>query len=93
MLQKIKTAVALRYPSEAEAPIITLKEKGALAKRMIEIAKENDIPLVEDETLANVLSVQEIGACVPEETWNVVAKVFAYIKKVENMNAKGIFKN
>ena len=76
-------AVALKYPKGAETPLIAAKEKGLLARRMVEIAKENDIPLVQDELLQNVLSVQDIGSCIPENTWQAVASIFAYIAKLE----------
>ena len=76
-------AVALKYPKGAEAPLIAAKEKGLLARRMVEIAKENDIPVVQDELLQNVLSVQDIGSCIPENTWHAVASIFAYIAKLE----------
>ena len=81
------SAVALRYPPDAEAPLIAAKERGRLAKRMLEIAEENKIPVIEDEVLENVLSIQEVGRCVPEETWEAVAAIFAYILKVEKKNA------
>lgn len=80
-------AVALRYPHQVEAPIITAKESGRLAARMVELAKENDVPIVQDDVLANVLSVQQIGSAIPEETWLLVARIFAFIKKVEDTNA------
>ena len=80
-------AIALRYPQNVEAPVISAKESGFLAKRMLEIAKENDVPVVRDELLANVLSVGQIGACIPEETWLCVAEIFAFIQKVENKDA------
>lgn len=73
-------AVALKYPENAVAPMIAAKERGFLAHRMVEIARENDIPVVEDDLLENVLSIQDVGQCVPEETWEVVAGVFAYIQ-------------
>ncbi|MBP5442860.1 MAG: EscU/YscU/HrcU family type III secretion system export apparatus switch protein [Treponema sp.] len=81
------SAVALKYPLDAEAPLIAAKERGRLAKRMIEIAEENKIPVIEDDVLENVLSIQDIGQCIPEETWEAVAAIFAYILKVEKLNA------
>ena len=81
------SAVALKYPLDAEAPLIAAKERGRLAKRMIEIAEENKIPVIEDDVLENVLSIQDIGQCIPEETWEAVAAIFAYILKVEKKNA------
>lgn len=93
MAKNKKSAVALRYPSNAQEPLIAAKEKGVLAERMIAIARENDVPVVENEMLTNVLSVQQIGQCIPEETWLAVAQIFAYINKVENDNAKNVYKN
>ena len=81
------SAVALKYPLDAEAPLIAAKERGRLAKRMIEIAEENEIPVIEDDVLENVLSIQDVGQCIPEETWEAVAAIFAYILKVEKLNA------
>ncbi|HBB42388.1 MAG TPA: hypothetical protein DEO40_06695 [Treponema sp.] len=77
-------AVALRYPENSVAPMIAAKEHGFLAKRMIEIAEENDIPVVEDDILENILSIQDVGQCVPEETWFAVAGIFAFIKTLES---------
>ncbi|MBO5607613.1 MAG: EscU/YscU/HrcU family type III secretion system export apparatus switch protein [Treponema sp.] len=77
-------AVALKYPENSVAPMIAAKERGFLAKRMIEIAEENDIPVVEDDILENILSIQDVGQCVPEETWFAVAGIFAFIKTLES---------
>lgn len=75
-------AVALKYPDNAVAPMISAKEKGFLAYKMISIAKENNIPVIEDDVLENVLSIQDVGQCVPESTWQAVAGVFAYIRSI-----------
>jgi len=80
-------AVALKYPENAVAPIIAAKEHGNLARRMIEIAEENNIPVVEDDILENVLSVQDVGQCIPEDTWFAVAGIFAFIARLEGENA------
>lgn len=92
-MKKQSTAVALRYPADAEAPIITAKEKGLLADRMVEIAECNNIPVVKNELLTNVLSVQQLGQCIPEETWQTVAEIFVYIQKLENGNAEKFYQN
>lgn len=80
------TAVSLKYPKNVEAPLITAKSSGVFAQRMVEIARENDIPIVEDGLLANVLSVHQIGECIPENTWEAVAGVFAMISYLEKQN-------
>lgn len=80
------SAVALKYPEDVPVPFISIKENGLLAKRMIEIAKENDVPIVKDDVLENVLSLYEVGSCIPENTWYAVAGIFAYIIRLENKN-------
>ncbi len=75
--------VALKYPEGAPAPFITAISSGNQTKRLLEIARENGIPVVENEGLADFLSVQEIGQCVPEETWDAVAKIFAFVIDLE----------
>lgn len=77
------SAVALKYPPYAEAPLIIAKEKGVLAERMVEIAEKNGIPVVKDEVVSNVLSVAEIGDCIPESAWTAVAGIFAMIRNLE----------
>lgn len=77
-------AVSLRYPQNAKAPFVSAKSSGALAKRMVEIAEENGIPVVEDDIAANVLSVRQIGECIPECTWEAIASIFALIADMES---------
>ena len=80
-----KCAVALKYPENAEAPFIVAKEKGKLSERLIEIARENNVPVVENEIAANILSVSEIGSMIPESTWGIVAEIFAVIVNYDKM--------
>ena len=60
MKRKQRVSVSLKYPQNVDAPLITAKAEGILAKRMVDIARENDIPVVEDDVLANVLSLIHI---------------------------------
>jgi Uncharacterized homolog of the cytoplasmic domain of flagellar protein FhlB len=78
-----KKSVALKYPDGAPAPFITACAKGALAQKILEIAEENSIPVVKNKETADILSVQEIGSFVPEETWTILAAVFAFVKNTE----------
>lgn len=78
-MQKIKKAVSLKYPEGAPAPFITASGKGIVAEKILETARENDIKIVENKELTDFLSVQEIGTCVPESIWPVLAKIFAFV--------------
>ena len=82
----IKKAIALKYPKDFDAPFICANEKGFLAKRLVELAKENDVPVVEDVLLANILSAEEVGSMIPESTWQALAVIFAFVVKAESRN-------
>lgn len=78
-MQRIKKAVALKYPEGAAAPFVTVTAKGELAQKILDAAEENDITIVKNDELTDFLSVQEIGTCVPETVWPVLAKIFAFV--------------
>ncbi|MCI5696762.1 MAG: EscU/YscU/HrcU family type III secretion system export apparatus switch protein [Treponema sp.] len=78
-MQRIKKAVALKYPEGAAAPFVTVTAKGELAQKVLDAAEENDITIVKNDELTDFLSVQEIGTCVPETVWPVLAKIFAFV--------------
>ncbi|HAH60525.1 MAG TPA: flagellar protein FhlB [Treponema sp.] len=80
---RAKKAVALKYPEGAPAPFVTAAARGMLAEKILEIAEKNSIPVVKNDDMADVLSVREIGSFVPEETWNVLAAVFAFVLNTE----------
>jgi flagellar biosynthesis protein len=82
-------AAALSYPEGFDAPLIVCNGRGKTAQRIMEIAKTENIPIIHEEKTAQVLSCCEINTYVPEETWKVLAGIFAYIQKVEeNENKK-----
>ena len=53
--EKIKQAVALSYDPKDNAPTVIASGKGALAERIIEKAKEANVPLHRDDKLADTL--------------------------------------
>ena len=62
---KKKQAIALQYNPGDEAPTIVASGMGIVADKIIEKAKESDVPLYEDSKLANTLSKLEIGDMIP----------------------------
>lgn len=76
-----KAAVALSYTGEEPAPVIVASGKNELAKRLLEIAREHEIRVVEDPLLADILSDVEIGNCIPRETWEAVAALFVFFER------------
>ncbi|MGE4293502.1 MAG: flagellar type III secretion system protein FlhB [Desulfovibrio sp.] len=79
-------AVALSYnPLEAPAPLLLAKGAGAVAERIKDIARENNIPIREDKSLAQALYKQvEIGDTIPEELFQAVAAILARLDRFRN---------
>ncbi|WP_174733910.1 EscU/YscU/HrcU family type III secretion system export apparatus switch protein [Mesobacillus harenae] len=84
-----KEAVALSYdPGKADAPKIVARGKGITAESIIEKAKENQIPIQEDATLVEILSQLNINDKIPEELYEAVAEVFAFIYRADQEAGK-----
>ena len=86
--KKMKTAVALEYNPGEEAPKIIASGKGFLAEKIIEKAKESDVPVHKDEHLAQSLSRLEIGDYIPKELYQVVAEVLLFVDRLDRIKAK-----
>lgn len=83
-----KTAVAVAYEPGESAPKILATGKGEVAERIIEKAKENDVPLYKDNKLADTLSKLKIGDAIPPELYEVVAEVLVFVDDMDRLKAK-----
>ncbi len=74
-------AVAIKYdPDVSPAPIVIAKGEDYLAQKIKEVAKENEIEIVENKPLARMLYANvEIGAQIPPELYQAVAEVLAFV--------------
>lgn len=79
----MKKAVAIKYPEGAEIPFITAKGRGELADKIVEIAEKNNVKIENDALLVDVLDVQKIGDAIPEEAWQAVAKILAFVLEIK----------
>jgi flagellar biosynthesis protein len=78
--QKGQKAVALGFnEKEDSAPKVLASGAGFMAEQIIDIAKENNIPVHRDGDLAQILSVLEIDSYIPIEVYGTVAKILSYI--------------
>lgn len=82
-------AIALEYKQdEMTAPIITAIGKDMVALRIIDIAEENEVPVVTNRPLAKALyETAELDEEIPLEHYKAVAEVIAYIYKLKNKAA------
>lgn len=78
-------SVALKYDGESMvAPSLVAKGADHLALRIRELAKENDIPIVENVLLARTLySTVKVGHGVPRTMYKAVAEVLAFVYKLK----------
>ncbi len=72
-----KRAIALEYDG-TNAPRITAMGGDDLARRIIEIAREHGIPLLENDELAGLLSQLDLGDEIPETLYLCVAQIIAF---------------
>lgn len=73
-------SVAIRYDStKMEAPVVIAKGADFVAMKIREIAREHNIPLVENPPVARLLHKLDLGATIPEELFRAVAEILAHV--------------
>lgn len=78
-----KKAAAIKYtPGKDSAPKITAKGSGAIAEKILQIAKEHNVPLKEDQQLVEVLSKLDLYQEIPPDLYKAVAEVLAFVYKM-----------
>lgn len=78
-------AVALKYQSDYDAPIMVAKGVRLIAQKIKEVALENDIPVVENVFIAQTLYWQaEVGQKIPPFLYHAVAEILAYVYRLKN---------
>lgn len=81
-------AVALKYEEGMGAPLCLAKGTDAIALKMREIAKENEVPVVENPPLARALyATVDIDQEVPEEHYKAVAEVIGFVFRMRRRAA------
>ena len=73
-----QTAVALQYDG-FNAPRVTATGQGASAERIMDIARQHDVPLQQNPGLALALSSIPLNDEIPAELYLVVAEILAFI--------------
>lgn len=86
--EKPKTAVAVAYEPGAAAPKIIAAGKGIVAEKIIEKAKESEIPFYRDDKLADTLSRLQIGDSIPPELYEVVAEILVFVDDMDKLKDK-----
>ncbi|WP_353894482.1 EscU/YscU/HrcU family type III secretion system export apparatus switch protein [Proteinivorax hydrogeniformans] len=80
-------AVALKYQKEKKAPPeVVAKGRGAVAEKIQNLAKENDVPLYNDKNLVEQLIRLEVAENIPPELYKAVAEVLVFVYSLDRRN-------
>jgi flagellar biosynthesis protein len=84
-MDKSKKAFAIKYnKTQDRAPRVVAKGKGRVARKIIEIAQMNDVPLYEDQNLAQVLESFDLDMEIPPELYQAVAEILVFIYRLNS---------
>lgn len=84
MKEKKKQAAALSYDQSIDtSPRVTALGKGLVAEEIVAKAKENNVPVLEDASLVELLSNLNIDEAIPDELYEAVAEVFAFVYQLD----------
>jgi len=73
-------SIAIQYDSkEMAAPIIIAKGADLVAMKIREVARKNEIPIIENPPVARLLHKLDIGENIPEDLFKVVAEILAHV--------------
>ena len=90
MAVKRDRAVAVKYDRQKmRAPTVVAKGEGFIARKIIERAMEAEVPIVEDAALVSALLSLELGEEIPAELYEVVARVLAWVYRMDREAGRG----
>ncbi len=73
-------SVAIKYDTKnMDAPIVLAKGADHIAMKIREVARENEIPIMENPPVARLLHKIDLGATIPEEMFKAVAEILAHV--------------
>lgn len=78
-VRQFAEAAALRYdPLTEGAPRLIAHGRGTTADKILELAKEMNIPVRQDPTLLQILGAIDVGSEIPPDLYGVIAEVLAW---------------
>ena len=84
-------AVALKYDGEKDiAPIVVAKGQDEIALRIVKIAEENGVQVVENKPIARALyAMTQVSGTIPEEFYGTIAEILVYVYKLDGKDLTG----
>jgi flagellar biosynthesis protein len=86
----IKLAIALKYEEDGlGTPLVVASGRGEIAVKIIEKAQKEQVPVYEDQSLAQVLVSLEMGTEIPPELYQAVAQILAFVWQMDKKYSRG----
>ena len=87
----IHVACALKYKSEEmESPMLTAKGTELIAKKIIDIAREHGVPVIENPPVARALfKLVDLNQQIPPELYKAVAEILLFVYNLKNKQKQG----
>jgi flagellar biosynthesis protein len=80
-----KKAAALRYTQGRDhAPKVVAKGRGKIAEKIVSLAQQHNVPLVEDQNLMQMLEALDVDTEIPSELYQAVAEVLVFVYRLNN---------
>ncbi|MGX1901491.1 EscU/YscU/HrcU family type III secretion system export apparatus switch protein [Thermolongibacillus altinsuensis] len=77
------SAAVIRYEQGDKAPTVVAQGRGYVAEKIIEMAKQHNIPIEEDVSLVQHLLEIDLGDSIPPQLYAVIAEILVLIEKME----------
>jgi len=88
-MKEQQAAVALGYdPTAPDAPKVLASGLGEIAKKILDIARENDVHIHKDDNLATLLAQVPVGSEIPEEAYQLVAELLSFLYQTDQAMAE-----
>jgi flagellar biosynthesis protein len=84
-MKRPKSALALEYGAQYQAPIVTAKGNGEIAELIIEEARKRGVFIAEDPQLFELLAQLETDQEIPVECYTAVAVVLAWAYRLRGV--------
>lgn len=89
--QASRKAAVLKYDAQiSSAPVVKAKGMGIMAERIIELAREHNIPIKEDPDLVELLIQLDLDQEIPPELYKVVAEILAFVYSLNRSKVRNI---
>jgi len=79
-------AAALKYNAQSDsAPVVKARGVGIVADKIIEVAREHNVPIKEDADLVELLVQLDLEQEIPPELYKIVAEILTFVHKLDHL--------